>query len=174
MNLNKPDLRKIVDYLPDQLTKNMAVYARSNQCSVEAVLERAIARFFDSESATFADARLELPESYQRALEDLRLQGSNDLTQYWTDKQDVFSGLPAKIITLLEDCFVLLTLLPLQTIELAIAQFLQIKPVTFVASIDSPGKIRERERALEDFLESTRRQLKRRSTAHHKASRLKF
>ena len=160
MNPNKPDLRKIVNYLPDQLTKAMAAYATSNQCSVEAVLERAIARFFDSESTTFTDALLELPESYQRALEDLRLQGSTDLTPYWTDRQDILNGLPANVTALLEDCFVLLALLPLQTIELAIAQFLQIKPVTFVASVDSPGKIREQEKALEDFLKSTRRQLK--------------
>jgi len=174
MHSDKTDLKKVLSCLPDEIIAATQAYAQSNACSEEAVVEEAIARFFDPESTTFADAYLELPESYQKALEDLRLQSSTDLTLYWTDKQDVFSGLPANVIALLEDCFVLLTLLPLQTIELAIAQFLQIKPVTFVASIDSPGKIREREKALEDFLESTRRQLKRRSTAHHKASRLKF
>jgi hypothetical protein len=166
MHSDKTDLKKVLSCLPDEIIAATQAYAQSNACSEEAVVEEAIARFFDSESATFAEASLELPESYQRALEDLRLQGSTDLTPYWTDKQDVLNGLPANITTLLEDCFVLLALLPLQTIELAIAQFLGIKPITFVASLDSPGEMREQEKALEDFLESTRRQLKRRPTAH--------
>jgi hypothetical protein len=69
-----------------------------------------------------------------------------------------FQPLPTGIQALLQDCVLLTDLTPQQNIELAIAQFLKIAPVTFVdPQIDSPGKVREQDRILREFVESIRR-----------------
>ncbi|WP_143467692.1 hypothetical protein [Leptolyngbya ohadii] len=136
----------------------MTAYAQKNGCSVEWILEKAIVHFFDQQGTSFEDCHLELPESYQRALEDLRLQ---DCPAAPYPVEEVLEGLPDKVTALLTDEAVLSKLTPRQVSELAIAQFLQIKPVSFsVSYAESPGAVREQERILQDFLDSTRPQMK--------------
>ena len=74
-----------------------------------------------------------------------------------------------RVRVVLDDCVLLTDLTPLQIIEWAIAQFINIAPVSFVApQIDSPGKVREQEKILQKFVESTRRQFKQGSSSGHR------
>jgi hypothetical protein len=171
MSHNKTDLRKLLTGLPDQINQAVQAYARANGCSEEAVLETAIVRFFDLQGNSFDDSDLQLPECYSRALEDLKLESVPTLPPYSDKQTDALKALPAEIITLLEDYFILSLLAPLQTIELAISYFLQIATISFSAPYEElPSKVREREKVLDDFLGSARGQMKRRSPSCRKPS----
>lgn len=171
MHPDPTPLQPILDRLPDPIVHALGLHARSHECSVEVVLEQAIVHFFDHNGTSFEDCQLAFAESDQTALAELQLQARSTTASGLAapcdaDAEATLSALPAKVRAVLQECVVLLDLTPLQIIELAIAQWLAIQPVSFLdPKIDSPGKVRAQEAILHGYVQSTKRQWKRRSPA---------